>query len=85
MLVSARSENNYRVRSYGFSPNRVATLGANLLVFINLTGILITCFSSHFGAIRSAPGEVLARAVVAGVCRLGDRRRFAFPYLFRFK
>jgi hypothetical protein len=85
MLVSAASENNYRVRSYGFSPNRGATLGADLLVFINLTGILMTCFSSRFAAIRSAPSEVLVRAVFAGVCRLGDRRRFAFPYLFPFK
>jgi len=29
-----------RVSSYGFSPNRLAVLGANLLVFVHLAGIL---------------------------------------------
>lgn len=28
-----------RVSTYGFSPNRIAVLGANLLVFVHLTGI----------------------------------------------
>ena len=30
----------FRVSSYGFSPNRLAVLGANLLVFVHLAGIL---------------------------------------------
>ncbi len=32
----------YRLTSLGISPNRIATLGANILVFINLSGILLT-------------------------------------------
>ena len=30
----------FRVSTYGFSPNRIAVLGANLLVFVHLAGIL---------------------------------------------
>jgi hypothetical protein len=32
----------YRLSTYGLSPNRIAVLGANLLIMINLSGILIT-------------------------------------------
>lgn len=32
----------YRLAAFGFSPNRIAMLGANILAFINLLGILIT-------------------------------------------
>ncbi|MEI6493426.1 MAG: DUF4153 domain-containing protein [Verrucomicrobiota bacterium] len=31
----------FRVSTYGFSPNRIAVLGANLLVFVHLAGILL--------------------------------------------
>ena len=30
----------FRLTSYGFTPNRLAVLGANLLIFCHLTGIL---------------------------------------------
>jgi hypothetical protein len=32
----------YRLSTYGLSPNRFAVLGANLLIMVNLSGILIT-------------------------------------------
>ena len=38
--VVALSAILFRLASYGFTPNRVAVLGANLLVFCHLSGIV---------------------------------------------
>ena len=42
----------FRVSTYGFSPNRIAVLGANLLVFVHLAGIL----HRYLGFVRQKRG-----------------------------
>lgn len=38
----------YRLREYGFTPNRTAVLGSNLLVFVNLILIMIDLYRVNF-------------------------------------
>lgn len=39
----------YRLGEFGFTPNRTAVLGANLLIFIHLAWIMIDLFKVNFG------------------------------------
>ena len=75
----------YRLASFGFTPNRIATLVANLLVFVHLTGILVAFLPaarrrSEAGAAerwiaRFLPAYAVWSAIVV----------FLFPLLFRFR
>ena len=75
----------FRVSSYGFSPNRLAVLGANLLVFVHLAGIL-HCYlgfvrkNRAFGDLgKWIAGYLPAYTIWSLVVTVG------FPLAFRFR
>jgi len=75
----------FRITSYGFTPNRTAVLGANILAFINLAGVITNYFrffqkksdvsSVEIWIVRYLPVYVIWTAVVA----------FGFPLIFFFR
>ena len=75
----------FRLSSYGFTPNRIAVLGANLLVFCHLCGIVLQYVQFCRGAqifsslenwiVGYLPAYTLWTGIVA----------FLFPFVFRFK
>jgi len=75
----------FRVSSYGFSPNRLAVLGANLLVFVHLAGILrhylqFARKNRSFGDLEKwIAGYLPAYTAWSLVVMLG------FPLVFRFR
>jgi hypothetical protein len=75
----------FRLNSYGFSPNRVAVLGANLLVFGHLLGLLVHYF--HF--IRGLGSlERVERWITSYIPMYTVWCSFvalAFPWLFRLR
>jgi hypothetical protein len=75
----------YRLASFGWTPNRAATLVVNLLVFVHLAGTLLTFFpavqqrrsaeGSERWIARFLPAYAVWSAIVV----------FAFPLAFRFR
>jgi hypothetical protein len=74
----------YRIAAFGITPNRLAVLGANILMFINLIIITIRLFRYRTGraSIEDVGGSITALmpyyAVWAAIAA------FAFPFIFRF-
>ena len=64
-----------RITEFGFSPNRVAALGANVILLVNLawSAVLYIRFPER-AWIRYGP-RPLADELSAGVCRVGGDRR----------
>lgn len=74
----------FRLASYGFTPNRIAVLGANLLIFVHLTGILIQYILMLRGraALHSVDNYTARYIVVYGVWAAFIT--FLFPLLYHF-
>jgi hypothetical protein len=83
--VVALSAIIYRLASFGWSPNRTATVVANVLVFVHLAGTLLT----FFPAVRARrPAEKTERWIARFVPAYAVWSAivvFAFPLLFRFR
>jgi hypothetical protein len=75
----------YRINEFGFSANRIAVLGGNLLIFINLVLVSHKLFLTSFknGTIEeieeSIAGYLPAYAIWTGLIT------FLVPFLFQFK
>jgi hypothetical protein len=75
----------YRLASFGFTPNRIATLVANVLVFVHLAGILITFLpAARRGGEAGAAERWIARFLPAYAV-WSAIVVFLFPLLFRFR
>jgi hypothetical protein len=75
----------YRLASFGFTPNRIATLVANVLVFVHLAGILVTFLPA---ARRSGDAEAAQRWIARFLPTYAVWSAivvFLFPLLFRFR
>lgn len=75
----------FRLASYGVTPNRIAVLGANILIFINLLGIVIN-YARFF--IRRHPitsVEVLISQYLPVYSGWTVVITFGFPFIFSFK
>jgi hypothetical protein len=73
-----------RIASFGFSPNRIALLGANVLVFCHLCGIAFG-YTRFFR--RTSPSVSIAHWVVGYIpvyVAWAMVVTFGFPFLFRF-
>ena len=68
-----------RISEFGFTPNRVAALGENAVLLVNLawSAWLYAGFVGGAGALRR--GGALADRVSAGFCGVGDGRRRHIP------
>jgi hypothetical protein len=75
----------FRVSTYGFSPNRIAVLGANLLVFVHLAGILF----HYLRFVRKTQGFESLEKWIAGYLPAYTAWSLAvmvgFPLAFRFR
>jgi len=75
----------YRINEFGFSPNRIAVLGGNLLIFINLILVSYKLFLTSFknGSIEeieeTIAGYLPVYAIWSGLIT------FLIPLLFQFK
>jgi len=75
----------YRINEFGFSPNRIAVLGGNLLIFINLVQVSYKLFLTSFknGSIeeieKTIAGYLPIYAIWTGLIT------FLIPLLFQFK
>ena len=75
----------YRINEFGFSANRIAVLGGNLLIFINLALVSYKLFLTSFknGSIEeieeSIAGYLPVYAIWTGLIT------FLIPFLFQFK
>ncbi|MBN2016906.1 MAG: DUF4173 domain-containing protein [Candidatus Cloacimonetes bacterium] len=49
----------YRLREFGFTPNRTAVLGSNLLIFVNLVLILIDLIKVNFKGRKISKVEII--------------------------
>lgn len=74
----------FRLTSYGFTPNRVVVLGANLVVMVHLAW---TC-RAYLGLIRGKSGAAAIRRAVAGYLPVyavwAALVAFVLPFVFRF-
>ena len=76
---------SFRINEYGISPNRIAVLGSNLLIFINLLKVAYQLYSSIFkNEVVEAIEDSIARylpiyGIWAGIVA------FIIPILFQFK
>ncbi|MGV0026535.1 hypothetical protein [Phormidesmis priestleyi] len=75
----------FRLASYGTTPNRLVVLGANLLVFGNLAGMLVqyTRFFLGKGSIAEIKNWITAYLPFYGIW--AAIVLFAFPFVFAFK
>ena len=75
----------FRLASYGTTPNRIVVLGANLLVFGNLAGMLVQYVRFFFGrvSIAAIKSWITGYLPIYGVWTAIVL--FAFPFLFSFK
>jgi hypothetical protein len=75
----------YRINEFGLSPNRIAVLGGNLLIFINLLLVSYKLFLTSFknGSIeeieKTIAGYLPVYAIWTGLVA------FLIPVLFQFK
>ncbi len=74
----------FRLASYGFTPNRVAVLGANLVIMGHLARI---CWA-YLGVVRRKAGFATMRPIVAGYLPVyavwAGLVTFLLPLLFKF-
>ena len=76
---------SFRINEYGISPNRIAVLGSNLLIFINLLKVAYQLYNSIFkNEVVEAIEDSIARylpiyGIWAGIVA------FIIPILFQFK
>jgi hypothetical protein len=75
----------FRLASYGFTPNRTAVLGANLVVFVHLAGI-------SYRYLRFIMGKGEMKDVEAWITRYlpvytawSVVVTFSFPFIYRFR
>jgi len=75
----------YRINEFGFSPNRIAVLGGNLLIFINLILVSYKLFLTSFqnGSIEEIE-ETIARYLPVYAIWTG-LIAFLIPIIFQFK
>ncbi len=75
----------FRLASYGTTPNRIVVLGANLLVFGNLAGMLVQYVRFFFGraSIAAIKNWITGYLPLYGIWTAIVL--FAFPFLFSFK
>lgn len=71
----------YRLRQYGLTPNRLAVLGSNILIFVNLILISINLYKIYFkGADPSAVEITISRYLPVYICWTAIVI-FIFPFL----
>ena len=83
--VVALSAMVFRVTSYGFTPNRLAVLGANLLIFCHLTGIVYHYARLVFRKSAFTPLETWIASYLPAYTLWSIIVAFAFPLAFGFK
>ena len=81
----ALSAISFRLIEFGISPNRIAVLGGNLLIFINL---VIVCYKLFLASFKNAGIEDIERSI-AGYLPVyaiwTGLVAFLIPFLFQFK
>lgn len=75
----------FRLTSYGYTPNRIAVLGANLAVFVHLSGIVYhyVRFIQRRGKLESLARWIVAYLPVYAIWSVIVT--FGFPFVFGFK
>ena len=73
-----------RLAEYGFSANKTAALGLNLILLVEPVVVGVAAGAVHPFEGRVRPGRALADALPARVCRVGSGGVVAFPPLFGF-
>ena len=80
----ALSAISFRLTEFGLSPNRLAVLGANLLMFMHLIVV-------SYGLIKNLNGKATLQDVEAKIARFipvyviwAALIAFAFPFIFQF-
>lgn len=75
----------YRLNEFGFTPNRTAVLGSNLLIFGNLVLILIDLFKVNFGnkTIKKVEFTITSYLPIYAIWTI--LVVFLFPLIFGFK
>ena len=75
----------YRLSAYGMTPNRVAVLGANLVIIVSLVGMLVY----YVRFLRKGSGLAALRGWIAGYLPVYAAWvaivAFGFPLLYRFQ
>jgi hypothetical protein len=75
----------YRINEFGFSPNRIAVLGGNLLIFINL---LLVSYKLFLASFKNADIEAIEKSIASYLPVYAiwtGLVAFLFPVLFQFK
>jgi hypothetical protein len=75
----------YRINEFGFSPNRIAVLGDNLLIFINL---LLVSYKLFLACFKNADIEAIEKSIASYLPVYAiwtGLVAFLFPVLFQFK
>lgn len=75
----------FRLTSYGMSPNRIAVLGANILIFINLAGVFVRYISFFRKKADISSVEILIAGYLPVYSVWTFIVTFGFPFLFSFK
>jgi hypothetical protein len=75
----------FRLASYGVTPNRIAVLGANILIFSNLIGIVINYARFFIRGHHITSVEVLISQYLPVYSGWTVVVTFGFPFIFSFK
>lgn len=75
----------FRISEWGFTPNRTAVLGANMLMLVNLLLITLKLFQVVRGKSGINSVGSLISAYVPVYCAWATLVTFLFPYIFHFK
>jgi hypothetical protein len=75
----------YRLGEYGISPNRIAVLGSNLLIFVNLILVMTDLFRINFRRLNPSTVESTIAGYVPVYIIWAFIVTFGFPLLFGMK
>jgi hypothetical protein len=76
---------SFRLIEYGMSPNRIAVLGGNLLIFINL---VLVCYKLFLASFKNAGIEDIERSIASYLPVYAiwtGLMAFLIPLIFQFK
>jgi hypothetical protein len=83
--VIALSAIFYRIKEYGFSPNKTAVLGSNLLIFVNLCVILLDLIKVNFKQSELKTVDTTIAKYLPIYALWSVFVVFGFPIIFGFK
>ncbi|HET6567066.1 MAG TPA: hypothetical protein VFG50_03815 [Rhodothermales bacterium] len=75
----------FRLASYGFTPNRIALLGANLLIFVHLGGILVRYVAALRAHTDTRQVDAWTARYIIAYTVWAAFLTFLFPLLYSFK